>query len=168
MLNLVNGIINDMEYRDIYDASNPITINDVNENGFICLRNDELLDMYGIAIAGMLLLNFDGQYVPMIVTTTEFFELSENAQRFIIAHEVGHYNMHVNQILDPEYVRDIKHEFQADEFGAKAVGYQSAVFALEELQDKLDEMSCGLNKIGMDEVETRIENILNKANAVLA
>ena len=91
-----------------------------------------------------------------------FDELSDNAKRFIIGHEIGHYMYHKEKVINPNYVRDINDEFEADEYSASKVGQQSAIFALEEIQDKLDEISCGVNTAGINEIEIRINKLLGK------
>lgn len=51
MLNKLMNIINGLEERDLM---NGITEEDINELGFILIRNSYLLPMYNMAIAGAL------------------------------------------------------------------------------------------------------------------
>lgn len=164
--NIMNRIesLREMSLAEIIETNYFVKEN-INDLGFMFIRNSELLGCYGIAITGLVLLTIEGvdDYVPAIIMDNDFEELSDNTKRFIIAHELGHYNHHISKITNPNYVRDINDEFEADEYAASKVGFQSAVFALEELQDKLDEISCGMNIAGIEEVEKRIENILSKS-----
>jgi hypothetical protein len=61
-----------------------------------------------------------------------------------------------------DYVRKINDEFEADEYGAKLVGKQSAVFAMEEMEDKLIELYDDLCQSSIDELEIRINKLLGK------
>ena len=64
----------------------------------------------------------------------EFDELSEETQRFIVGHELGHYKYHQEKVTNPEYVRDINDEFEADEYAASIVGFENAIKGLEEIK----------------------------------
>ena len=136
----------------------------INDLGFILIKNSELLGYHGLAITGLMFLQIDGidNYVPGLVMDAEFDELSEETQRFIVGHELGHYKYHQEKVTTPEYVRDINDEYEADEYAASIVGFENAIKGLEEIKAKLDEVSCGMNVTGMNETDKRIENLMNK------
>lgn len=168
MLNKLMNIINGLEERDLM---NGITEEDINELGFILIRNSYLLSMYNMAIAGAFMANKElvgKDNIPMIVVDDYFYSLSDNAKAFIIGHELGHFhNEHEKQY--ESYVRKIDDEFEADEYGAKLVGYQSAIFAIEEIEDMFKDLYEGFEeeiKDTIDEFEIRIEKLLSKANTV--
>ena len=161
MLNKLMSIINGLEERDL---NNGLTENDINELGFVLIRNSEILGYYGTIIAGAFYANEEmvgRDDVPMIIVDNEFYELSDNCKAFIIGHELGHFaNEHEKQY--DGYVRKINDEFEADNYGAKIVGTQSAVFAMEELEDKLIEVYDDLCQVAVDELEIRINKLLGK------
>lgn len=136
----------------------------INDLGFILIKNPELLGYYGLAITGLMFLQIDGidNYVPGLVMDAEFDELSEETQRFIVGHELGHYKYHQEKVTNPEYIRDTNDEYEADEYAASIVGFENAIKGLEEIKAKLDEVSCGMNVAGMNETDKRIENLMNK------
>ena len=170
MLNNLMNIINGLETRVFIDENDAITDKDINEYGYVTIRNNELLMFNGLAIAMAGFLQFDNMdnYVPMIVVDDRFMEMSENGRKFTIAHELGHFNLHATEdrLFNEEYVRDINDEFEADEYAAKQMGYQSAIFALEELQEVLDKTSNGENVEGIQEMEIRIQHLFDICNGV--
>lgn len=160
MLNKLMNLINGLEERDF---NNGLTKNDINDLGFILIRNSFLLSCYGMEITGAFMANKEivgKDNIPMIVVDETFYELSDNCKAFIIAHELGHFIS--SQPQTEGYVRKIDDEFEADEHGAKLVGKQSAVFALEEIEDKLIELYSDLCQASIDELEIRINKLLGK------
>jgi len=89
MLNNLMNIINGLETRVFVDENDAITDKDINEYGYVTIRNNELLMYNGLAIAMAGFLQFDNMdnYVPMIVVDDRFMEMSENGRKFTIAHE---------------------------------------------------------------------------------
>ena len=168
MLNKLMNIINGLEERIFVDENDAITDKDINECGYVTIRNNELLMYNGLAIAMAGFLQFDNieNYVPMIVVDDNFMKLSENGRRFTIAHEMGHFELHATEdkLFNTEYVRNINDEFEADEFAARQMGFQSAIFALEELQEILDVTSDGMNVEGIEEMEKRIEHLFKRTS----
>lgn len=166
MLNKLMGLINNVEEISLeqMQETNYFVKENVNELGFILIKNPELLGYYGLAITGLMFLQIEGidNYVPGLIMDAEFDELSEETQRFIVGHELGHYKYHQEKVTNPEYVRDINDEFEADEYAANIVGLENAIKGLEEIKAKLDEVSCGFNVVGMQEIDKRVENLMNK------
>ena len=169
MLNRMINMINGLKERDLNEG---INVNDINEFGFILIRNSFILNYYGMAIAGAFIADKETigkDNVPMIIVDDNFYEMSDNGKAFVIAHELGHFQSNHQQQVGG-YERKINDEFEADECGAKLVGYQSAVFALEELEEKILEVYefCDKELVqqSVDEIELRIENLLNKSNIV--
>ena len=219
MLNKLMSLINGLEERDL---NNGITENDINDLGFILIRNTDILNYYGMAIAGAFMANKEivgKDNVPMIIVDETFYELSDNCkafiighelghfmnnheqqtesngisvagctivkigfrpvpyimtdaifdrmteetQRFIINHELGHFHCHKNKLLGIEESdgrTDIM-EFEADEYSANIVGIENAIKALEEIKETLDILGFGKVKECTTEFDRRIEN-LNK------
>lgn len=161
MLNKLMSLINGLEERD---SNNGLNENDINDLGFILIRNSELLSYYGTVIAGAFMANKEivgRDNVPMIVVDEIFYELSDNCKAFIIGHELGHFMSNHEQQTEG-YIRKLDDEFEADEYGAKLVGKQSAVFAMEEMEDKLIELYDDLCQAAIDELEVRINKLLGK------
>ena len=166
MLNKLMERINNVKEISLeqMQETNYFVKENVNDLGFILIKNPELLGYYGLAITGLMFLNIEGVegYVPGLIMDREFSELSYETQRFIVGHELGHYKYHQDKVVNPEYVRDINDEFEADEYAASIVGFENAIKGLEDIKNKLDEVSCGMNVAGMKEVDVRIENLMNK------
>ena len=166
MLNKLMERINNVEMISLeqMQETNYFVKENINDLGFILIKNPELLGYYGLAITGLMFLNIEGVegYVPGLIMDAEFEELSEATQRFIVGHELGHYKYHQEKVVNPEYTRDINDEFEADEYAANIIGFENAIKGLEEIKDKLDEVSCGMNVTGMAEIDIRIENLMNK------
>lgn len=166
MLNKLMERINNVKEISLeqMQETNYFVKENINELGFILIKNPELLGYYGLAITGLMFLNIEGveDYVPGLIMDSEFEELSESTQRFIVGHELGHYEYHQEKVTNPEYIRDINDEFEADEYSASIIGFESAIKGLEEIKAKLDEVSCGMNVAGMQEIDIRIENLMNK------
>ena len=161
MLNNLMNLINGLEERDL---NNGLNENDINDLGFILIRNSVVLSYYGMTIAGAFMANKEivgKDNIPMIVVDETFYELSDNCKAFIIGHELGHFMSNHGQQTG-SYVRKIDDEFEADEYGVKLVGTQSAVFALEEIEDKLIELYDDLCQASIDELEIRINKLLGK------
>lgn len=165
MLNMINGLVdmlNNIEERALTEE-NPITKNEVNEYGFILLRSNEFLQHFNLAITAVTAIDFnqDGNYDYMITIDKGWDGLEEETKRFIIGHELGHLEMHIDSMVSGNG-RDINCEFEADEFSARLIGVENAIEALEDIKFRLYELSFGANKYGMAEIDTRIENLRNK------
>ena len=166
MLNNIVNLLNGLEERKFESEADAVTEKDINEYGMVLIRNNDILMYNGLAIACMAVLNFETMenYVPMIVVDDSFMGLSEGCKLFTIAHELGHYNRHLTDeiLLNPEYVRNLEHEFEADEYAAMQVGLANAIAGLQELKHALDVASDGLNEYGMEEMDIRINHLMEK------
>ena len=164
MLNNLMNIINGLEIRDMNKGITPA---DINEYNLVTIRSNDILGMYGMAVAGMFLANpcmVGKENVHMIILDDTFYEFSESTKSFIIAHELGHIQ-HEPQY--DGYVRKIKDEFEADEHAAKLIGVDNTIKALEDLKDMfINDYFCEEDDDCVIEINARIENILNK-NMVL-
>lgn len=107
---------------------------------------------------------------PYIVTTPIFFSFSENAQKFILYHEIGHIvHDHVNWDEVEKY-KDVKltdeekfemidkyfnermgkfdyREAEADEYAVREVGLQNAISALREIKSYLIEFNEEIHRL---------------------
>ena len=75
---------------------------------------------------------------------------------------MGHYNLQKDYILNGYTEREIRLEYEADEYAAKMMGVENAIKALEGAKRVIDEISFGTNTLGMEEIDIRIENLVNK------
>lgn len=158
MLNEILDRLNTME-----ENSEPIREEEINVEGFVLRKSTESLQVYGIALAGLGIADVNGLYVPVIMVDYDFTEeLNRNTQEFLIYHEMGHYNLQRDYILNGYTEREIKLEFEADEYAASIMGVENAIKALEDAKKTLDEISFGTNTLGMEEIDIRIENLINK------
>lgn len=167
LVDMLSGL-EDMSLEDI-QRTNYCNKDNINDLGCVTIKCSELLEACGIAISGLLMLNLEGvdHYVPAVLVDETFDELSKNAKMFIIGHELGYYEYHVEKIVNPDYLRNIEDECQADKYSAELIGIENALKGLEELKEKMIEISFGLNIYGVQEVEQRIETLRNE-NTVLA
>jgi hypothetical protein len=165
MLNIINNLVEMLnnEKERVLTAENPITKNEVNEYGLILLRNNQLLKHFNVVIGCLSVLDFDGNedYDYMIAIDNGWDGLEEETKKFVIAHELGHKALHVNQMVTG-IGRDISLEYEADEFAAKIIGVENTIEALEDVKFRLYEISFGANKYGMEEIDTRISHLRNK------
>lgn len=162
MLNKLNNMINGLEERDL--ENNMINENDINEFGFVLVKSEAVLSYYGMAIAGMFIANEEAvkkANVPMIIVDDIFTNLSESTRLFILGHELGHLQ-HEAQI--GQYVRKLNDEFEADEHGAKLVGTENAINALNDMKRVLmEDYFLEEEDEPIVEINTRIENLRNKS-----
>lgn len=159
MLNNMMNIINNLEETEIERLSN-ITKNDINEFGFILFKNYDLLQCYGLNIAMLCNPIIDGKQVPMIVVDGNFDELSDEAKIFTIAHELGHVNYHLNKYNDPNNVRNINDEFEADSYAVQLLGPENSINSLKQLKSYLiDELWFDEDDESIQEIERRINNL---------
>lgn len=155
MLNYLMNITNGLEERDLYV---PFTKNDINELGIIIIKSYDLLGMSGLNIAGLFrpFIEDINKDIPMIVIDGEFEELTESTQQFVLLHEIGHINYHLDK-AEIEKTRDINDEFEADEYAVKIIGKENSIKALEELKEMMD----GFDERCINELDMRIQFILN-------
>lgn len=155
MLNYLMNITNGLEERDLYV---PFTKNDINELGIIIIKSYDLLGMSGLNIAGLFrpFIEDINKDIPMIVIDGEFEELTESTQQFVLLHEMGHINYHLDK-AEIEKTRDINDEFEADEYAVKIIGKENSIKALEELKEMMD----GFDERCINELDMRIQFILN-------
>ena len=160
MLNNLMDMINGLKERDLMDG---ITANDINELGFVLIRNNFILSMYGMAIGGLFIANEEmvgKPNIPMIIVDDVFYEFSKNSRSFIIAHELGHRQ---HEVQTEGYVRKINDEFEADEYSAKLVGIDNAIKALNDIKQTLmKKYFMEATDEGIKEIDIRIENLINK------
>lgn len=158
MLNKIIDRLYNME-----EDNSPVRVEEINELGFAVRRSSDSLAAYGIALAGLGIVDVDGLYVPVIMVDYDFIEeLDRNTQMFLLYHEMGHYNLQKDYILNGYTEREIRLEYEADEYAAKMMGVENAIKALEAAKRAIDEISFGTNTLGMEEIDIRIENLVNK------
>lgn len=163
--NLVNTIsgLEDISLESLSEV-NYFTKERINEMGCIILKSSELVGYFGFTISALMMLNIEGvdHYVPGIIVDDVFDEITFDSKKFMIAHELGHYEKHIGKVVKPDYVRVINDEYEADEFSAEMIGYEKAIKSLEDVKNVIDEISCGTNILAMEELDLRINNLINK------
>jgi len=88
----------------------------------------------------------------VIVVDTEFMKMSDEAQEFIVMHELGHI---VHEHVENTLVRQVcvwlglvyKNERQADDFAVMTLGADKALIGLQEIADYVHVDSEVLNRI---------------------
>lgn len=114
---------------------------DINDEKMIVIKNDRLVKQYNMLCAMSVFAKFmDNTGQPLIILTVVtdniYDELSENAKRFIILHEKGHFIHHFDKIVaNTNYTRNLNDEFQADEYTIKELGVEKVLEALNELKN---------------------------------
>ena len=131
---------------------------EINEEGYIHRQNTVALMKSGICVAGCTLVKFNTQLVPCIWTDDTFNKMSENGQKFIIYHELGHFMYHQDALING-FERNVKMEQEADSYAVDAIGSENAIKGLEELKDMIDLISFGKAKNSKAEIEERIQYI---------
>lgn len=145
----------------VKDASNDKLFYDREEitpDGYILRKNTTKLVQSGVAVAGVVLVEFSGEYVPCIYTDTLYDEMNKNGKDFVIQHELGHFTHHQETMING-FERNDKMEFEADEYAAQIMGYDNAIDGLKELRRMLVTVSLATNKIGITEVDRRIQHL---------
>jgi len=156
---MLNNILNNVE--NMMEQETQVTVNDINEMGFIFIKSTDIISSCGYLIACMTIARFEEDVeAPVVIIDYNFEDLSKNAQAFMIYHELGHYALQRDKLVNIEGVyRDINDEFEADEYAMAQIGCDNAIAAMEEMLEMMDELSFGLNELGMEEVRIRIDNL---------
>ena len=131
---------------------------EINEEGYIHRQNTLALMNSGICVAGCSLVQFGGQLVPCIFTDNTFNKMSENGQKFVIYHELGHFMYHQDALING-FERNIKMEQEADSYAVDILGPENVIEGLEELKNMVDLLSFGKSKNSTAEIEERIQYI---------
>lgn len=136
--------------------------NEINEEGYILRKSDKFVKQNKAifcicAYSEFTDSNGKSVIVPVIVTDDLYEELSENTKRFIILHELGHFNLQIDKIVARNnYKRNLLDEFQADEYAMPTLGTEKVISALKEMKNML--LLPDVSK----EMRKRIQNIKNK------
>ena len=133
---------------------------EVNELGFILRKSTKLLQENEIRLSATTTVNFatfTGMKEYLVILVDEdFSKLSRNEQEFLLWHELGHNKYH----KDSNDERNIKEEYEADEYSAENIGYEKAIQALIDIEASLIRLQLPSD---LEEVELRIENLRNKS-----
>lgn len=158
---MLNNILNNVENMEELDHM--VTAEDINEMGFVLVKYSDGLAPLGIIYAGMTIAKFENDVeAPVVMIDYNFEDLSRNAQAFMLNHELGHYKLQRDLIVQQEQglFRTIDIEFEADEYAAEQIGKENAIDALIELKEAMiNDLFIDEDSIGIKEVETRIENL---------
>lgn len=152
-------ILKEMHENLHTDISSPVfNKEEINNEGYIIRKGTLALSMSGVAIAGMTVVDFtDIGHVPCIIYDDRFNMMSESTRKFIIYHELGHFHLQKDILLQGVVGRNLDLECEADRFAANVVGNDIAIKALEEIKEMVDITSFGKEKFGMDEIDKRIK-----------
>lgn len=145
------------------DNNNPIfSKEEITNRGFIIRKNTMMLSMAGIGIAGLQIVNFsDIGEVPCIIYDDRFMLLNEESRNFVIYHELGHFQLQRDILLEGLVGRKIEFEYEADKYAADVVGKDIALQALKDIKELIYVSSFGKEKKGIDELNRRIEYIMS-------
>lgn len=137
---------------------------EMNIQGFTVKHDPIFTKQTGVFIAALF---YDGS----IFVTDDFLKLSDNAQEFVLLHELGHYaNGHLNKFsftsigIIYTFVNYFgfvpKQEAEADDFAYKFLGRERSIKAMEETLDVLKQYS----KFKLDHLDLnlRIKRLKNK------
>lgn len=174
MLNIINNIKDSIclytrYFKGIKDDDNRMyfTVSEINESGYIMRTNTIRLIQGKANICACQIIQFDdNRYVPCLIKDGLFDELMITTQEFIIQHELGHFNLHQEILLNPN-AGTKRHdiiEFEADEYAMNVVGKEIAISALEEIAQltlRLN-MGFGKNRSAYKEIQRRIQNLKKK------
>lgn len=165
--NLVNGFkINVDYYKSIANDDNRtyFCASEITEGGYILRNNTTKVVKANGSICLCTIVEFgEGSFIPCLYTDPLFYKLSVQTQEFVIQHELGHFNLHLDKLLSNKPIkRDINMEFQADEFARDKVGKADAIKALVELRDIGIQMKFGFGKhsLYVKEMNQRIQNLI--------
>lgn len=136
---------------------------EINSEGIIIKKSDRFVKQYKVLYAMGAYTKFKdihGNDVTILVVVTDnlYDKLSDNAKRFIILHERGHFFHQFDKIvLQKNYKRYLEYEFKADEFAIDELGTDKVIEALNELKNTvlIPEVSI--------EIRKRINNIMRKS-----
>ena len=120
--------------------------------------------LYGMGVLmGALLISPNHNYA--IIVDDLFNELSLNAKKFVINHELGHYNLgHLKQFENENtkkgLLNKMKLEYEADNQSAKVIGYKNTIKAINEIIELINKATRKdiLNSINL----CLIKHTLNK------
>ena len=158
MLNNIMNLLNNLEERELSEE-NPVGMVDYYEEiDMIAFKSTFFFDLSGLRMSACTLIQVEeGKFVPAIMISSEFDEVNENTQRFFIAHELGHLALHQEVFTNPNYVRDINDEYQADEYAVKLIGLEATIKGLEDYHNYVLNEACDI--IAANEAEMRLENL---------
>lgn len=171
--NIVDGIKLNVEYfKSIKDDNDDIFFrqSEITEGGYIIRHNTTKLLQNNASACLCTIIDFgEGKYIPCLYTDGMFKMLSKETQEFIIQHEMGHFNYHLNLLIGDEPIkRNIDLEHQADEYAMEQIGYSKAINGLIEIKEMGIKMQYGFGKFSpfTREINKRIKHLMevNKAN----
>lgn len=165
--NIVNGFKMNVDYyKSVIDDDQRtyFCANEITEGGYILRNNTTKVVKANGSICLCTIVEFgEGKFIPCLYTDPLFYKLSIATQEFVIQHEMGHFNLHLDKLLSNKPIkRNIVMEFQADEFARDKVGTEEAINALVELRDIGIQMKFGFGKNSsyVKEIEQRIQNLI--------
>ena len=164
--NIIRGFKLYKEYfkNMVYENNNLMfTGFDINSEGYIIRQNSmQVICVLKSTFCYCSKVTFENGYeVPLLIHDGFFRTLSEDTKRFIIQHELGHYNLQP-EIFESEQKRNINLEYEADEYAMNKVGKEIAIKAINELKETAIAMNFGFKNKAIKEIELRIENLMNK------
>ena len=121
--NMVDAKLMDMVEYKINDSGH--------QYGYI--NNTAVCVNLGVTIAETTLMVKEGEIIPLILTDKIFNMLSRNGRRFVLLHEVGHYENGDLKLSLFNIGRQYRKEIAADMYAAKRMGKELALNAISEL-----------------------------------
>lgn len=164
--NIIKGfkLYKDYFKNMVYENNNLMfTGFDINSEGYIIRQNSmQVLCVQKSSFCYCTKVTFENGYeIPLLLHDGFFRILSEDTKRFIIQHELGHYNLQP-EIFESKTKRNIELEYEADEYAMNIVGKEIAIKAMNELKEIATIMNFGFKSKAIKEIDLRIENLMSK------
>lgn len=163
--NIIEGI--KLNYRYIKNMANDnngkyFCMSEIINDSYIIRPNTQIISKNKSSVCLCALVDFgENFYVPCLYTDLIFEELSDKTKEFVIQHELGHFNLHKDIMLNNKKIkRNILLEFQADEYAKEQLGVKEAIDALIELKEALMKMNYGFSSAATKEIDLRINNLI--------
>lgn len=115
---------------------------DINKYGFIHDINSKKVRSNGTSFGLCEYIKFENRNVPVITTDWMFELLSENAQKFIYCHELGHFkhlDKHVQMFKNGK--RSISTEVEADLNAVAELGLEATINGINDMIEFIDSVS---------------------------
>lgn len=116
---------------------------DINDEKMIIIKNDKYVKQFKSIFAISVFSNFVdilGKQITILTVVTDniYDQLSDNAKRFIILHEKGHFIHHFDKIItQTNYSRNLEDEIKADEYAIDELGIENVISALKEMKNTI-------------------------------
>lgn len=135
------------------------TEEDINEEGIIFNYDPLTLQVSGIVVAGVQVIQFADKNVARFIYDDMYKMLTEETQAFVKYHELGHFELQLESLMDPAKAgRFLDREIEADMYGFMHLGKEATIKALNEIKKVLLYLNnFNTEDPGVAEVDMRIK-----------